>query len=809
MSKGAELDIKSTEVLLTGHNLQLVALALLLGVCALQIQPDLTTPVWSSSELLQFLPVCLLLFYRLTHRRVLLSFIIGYLWALLFAVLYLQHGLDDELVARDILIQGVVSGLSEVSDRSVRFNFEVSDYRFVEGKTETLVKRRMPTSLRLSWYYQNKRLQPGDRWQLLVRLKQPHGMQNPGGFDYEKWLYLQGVQATGYIRKSDKNTLLVSSAGSLSGLIDRSRQYLITLISKLPEQDFTGVLQALTVGNKSLITVDQWRVLRETGTSHLMAISGLHIGLVAGLVFGLVRRIVPAFVINTMSAPQLAAVFSLFSAFFYALLAGFTVPTQRAFVMLLVLMLAVLLKRPAFNLNTLALSLMAVLIVSPKAVLSAGFWLSYLAVLIIALVSSARVYGASNRVYNGLKNVRVQWLIALGLLPLSFILFQQGSVTSPVANMLVIPVVALVVVPLVLFASVLSVVSVSASLWVFGLASELLSWVWLLLEWLSLSQFSSLFRPQLPLLTVICGLMGVVLLLMPRGFPLRYAGLLLVAPMMFHQSVRPKQGEFWLSVLDVGQGLSVFIQTSDKTLLYDAGAKFSKVFDIGQRVIVPYFLYTDIQQVDRFIISHGDNDHAGGAESVLKEIRVVQVMQGEKVIDSKNVPQIPVSFCRSGDRWVWNGVHFEILHPGHEYKKSNNRSCVLKVWNKRHSVLLTGDIESGAESDMLMAVADKLPSDVIIVPHHGSNTSSSSRWLNKVNPRLAVISAGYKNRFKHPTSKVLSRYHEMEVMTLNTAIEGAIQLKFTLQQTAKPQKFLPAIVRQRKVDVHYWNHRFR
>lgn len=808
MSKGIERVKKPDEDLVTGHNLQFIALALLLGVCALQIQPDLTTPSWTSSELLQFLPVCLFLFYRLRPRRVLLSFFIGYLWALLFAVSYLQHGLDDELVSRDILIQGIVSGLSEVSDRSVRFNFEVSDYWLVEGETQTRVNRHMPTKLRLSWYYQNKSVQPGDRWQLLVRLKQPHGMQNPGGFDYEKWLYLQGIHATGYVRKSHKNTLLVSSSGSLTGLISRTRQYLITLISQLSEKNFTGVLQALTVGNKSLITLDQWRVLRETGTSHLMAISGLHIGLVAGLVFWGVRRMVPAFLINTLSAQQLAALCSIFAALFYALLAGFTVPTQRAFVMLLVLMLAILLKRPAFNLNTLALSLMAVLIVSPKAVLSAGFWLSYLAVLIIALVSSARVYGETSRVLNGYKAVRVQWLIALGMLPLSFILFQQGSIISPVANMLVIPVVALVVVPLVLFASALSAVSVSASLWVFALASDLLSWVWVLLEWLSLFEFSSLFRPQLPLLTVVLGLMGVVLLLMPRGFPLRYAGLVLIAPMMFHQSVRPKQGEFWLTVFDVGQGLSVFIQTSDKTLLYDAGAKFSETFDIGQRVIVPYFMYTDIQQLDRFIISHGDNDHAGGAESVLSAISVDQVMQGEKVVESNNFPQTLVYICRTGDRWQWNGVNFEILHPADEYTKPNNRSCVLKVWNEQYSVLLTGDIESKAESDMLMAVSEKLPSDVIVVPHHGSNTSSSGRWLEKVYPQLAIVSAGYKNRFKHPTSKVINRYQAMDTLVLNTAIEGAIQLKLTSQQVTTQYKPPPAITRQRKVDVHYWNHRF-
>jgi len=784
----------------TGSSLPGIALSFLAGVCFLQLQPDLYSPVWTSSVILMFFPLCLWLFYRLVRYRILFALLTGYLWALLFAHVYLQHNLPQQLVGQDVIVEGEVKGLPDYSDKSVRFNFEVSHYLSVNGEDNPLLKASLPSSLRLSWYYHKDEIHSGEHWRFQVRIKSPHGMQNPGGFDYEKWLYQQGIHATGYIRKSEENRKThIADWG-----MDLIRENLLRVLSKLPEPEYQGLLQALTIGHKSAINSQQWQVLRQTGTSHLMAISGLHIGLVAGLVFLMVRRFVPAFLCRHVSAPQVAALASLIVAGFYALLAGFSVPTQRAFIMLLVLMLAIFIKRPAFSLNTLSLALIAVLMINPVSVLSVGFWLSFLAVLIIALVSGSRVMGQQTKIKLWLQGVRIQWLIALGMLPLSLILFQQGSLVSPLANMIVIPLVGFFVVPLALLASLMSLFSMEYSLWLFTQANELLSFVWALLTWFAQFPHSSWQPSSIPVHYSVLALFGVVLLLMPKGFPLRYAGLILLLPMLLFQYPRPQQGAFWVDVLDVGQGLSVLVQTKDKALLYDSGAKFSQRFDIGQRVVVPYLNYIGLQQLDILMISHRDNDHAGGADSVMQLMNVQQLLAQDEVVKEKSRANRPDKACEAGQSWIWNGVNFEILHSDRNNKKSNNRSCVLKVWNEHYSLLLPGDIELKVEQNMLKHQAEKLTADVLLMPHHGSNTSSSKSWLEKLKPQLAIVSAAYKNRFGHPRARVIKRYHELGSRVLNTANSGMIQIKLP----ASPVAGIAEPLQHRKVSTHYWNHRF-
>jgi competence protein ComEC len=787
-------------------SLGVISLAMLLGVVWLHMQPVLQTahsmgPLWTDSQWLMLLPVCLLLFYYSPGYRIPLAFLSGYLWALLFAQLYLQHQLPSDWTGKDVLLEGVVIGLPDMGDASVRFDFQVSRYFEKNGSPCTISISTLPTRLRLSWYYHKDKIHTGQHWRLKVRLKPPHGMQNPGGFDYEKWLYQQGIHASGYVRKSSEN----QPAGDINYGVDRLRENLQTLISRMPDQQYTGLLQALTIGSKSLITSQQWQILRQTGTSHLMAISGLHIGLVAGLVFLMVRRIVPAYLCRISTAPQVAAVICLLAAGFYALLAGFTVSTQRAFIMLLVLMLAILIKRPAFSLNTLSLALIAVLLINPTSVLSVGFWLSFLAVLIISLVTSARVSGSTGKLNNWIQGVRIQWLIALGMLPLSVMLFQQGSLISPVANMIAIPLVGLIIVPLALFASLMSLFSTGLSLQLFNLISELLSLVWVILEYLASVPYGSWNHSSVPLLQLLLGLSGALLLLMPGGVPLRYTGVILILPMLLYRYPRPSEGDFWVDVIDVGQGLSVLVQTTDKTLLYDTGAKFSSRFDIGQRVVVPYLNYIGLNKLDVLMISHADNDHAGGANSIMQLMPVEQFISNANYLHENTPTAKSVTRCKAGSSWKWNGVNFEVLHPQKDYKKSNNRSCVLKIWNQQYSVLLTGDIEKKVERNMLSQISDKLPADVLIVPHHGSNTSSTQTWLKKVDPQLAIVSAGYKNRFGHPSEKVMIRYQQINSRLINTATAGMIQIK--LPSISGESIKEPRL--QRKVSTHYWNHRLR
>ena len=771
-----------------------IALAFLLGVCALQLQPDLQIPVWTQSELVALLPFVGLSFYFRPERRVLLALLLGYLWALMFAHGYLQYRLGNDLEGQEILIQGKVIGLVNQGGHATRFNFIIDAYK----SSARLNKQNMPRKIRLSWYRNEELISTGDHWQLLVKLKAPHGFSNPNLFDYEKWLYQQGIHATGYVRKSRTNQLLDRAASGLH--IDGLRQTLQRRISQLPDQSGASLIQALSIGHKSLIDPQQWQVLIDSGTSHLLAISGLHVGLVAGMVFFVTRKIIPSIFLAFLSAQQYAALASVFVAGMYTALAGFSVPTQRAFIMLLVVMLAVFLKRPVFSLNTLSLALLAVLVHDPVAVLGPGFWLSFCAVLLISLIVLSRRQNSSS----WFKTIKLQWLIALAMLPLSVLLFQQGSLISPLANTVMIPLVGLLVVPISLLASLLTFISIDLGIWLFSLAGWLLGLGWQVLLWLIDMPIATWQQPVVPTLFAVIALLGGVILLFPGGFPLRYAGGILLLPMLLYVPVKPDSSDFWVTVLDVGQGLSILIRTHDKALLYDAGSKMGKRFDIGQKVVVPYLRTIGVQHLDMLMISHADNDHAGGASAVLNQLNVRRLLAGGRLSDFPLPADSHPVACDAGEKWQWNGVLFEVLHPGDRYTKNNNNSCVLRVSNAQASILITGDIEKPAEIDMLKYTTGRISSDVLIVPHHGSNTSSTVSLIKAVSPQLAVVSAGYRNRFRHPTGKIESRYTELGIEVLNTAYEGAIQLEFSQNQQGDKIH----VKRQRKEQVHYWNHRF-
>lgn len=778
-----------------------LAVAFLAGVCVLQLQTDIEVFRWSTYLSLFLLLLCATVFLVAPRWRNVAVFMAGFLWALFFAQSYLDKQLPEAFIGQDILIEGVIKDLPDYGARSVRFNFEVSRYIALNDQPINESMASLPTRLRLSWYYNKGRLHSGEHWRIKVRLKPPHGMMNPGGFDYEKWLYQQSIHATGYIRKGSSNQRIERAGLSIASI----RESLLQQLSSLPDVRFQGLLKALTIGDKSTISAAQWQILQRTGTSHLMAISGLHIGLVATMVFFMMRWLVPGAICRYVSAPQVAAIVSIIAAGFYALLAGFSVPTQRAFIMLLVFMFAIIVKRPAFSLQTLAWALIGVLLVNPISVLSVGFWLSFTAVLIIIIVSSNRLKPPAGKFTGWLLGLRIQWLIALGMLPLSVVLFQQGSLVSPLANMLAIPLVGMIIVPLALLASLLNVVSAEASLWLFSQTSTILSLVWALLLWLADSPFASWQRSSVPLVISILAIMGALLLLLPKGIVIGYSGFILLLPIMLYQPPKPGLGEFWVDVLDVGQGLSVLVQTHNKTLLYDTGAKFSPRFDIGQRVIVPYLNYIGVSHLNYLLISHGDNDHAGGADAVMQMLDVEVLIAESEVFKQKSRLASRDKICEAGRRWEWDGVNFEILHPAGIYQKSNNRSCVLKISNANSGFLMAGDIERKAETQMLKLASTKIAADILLVPHHGSNTSSSPAWLEMINPQVAIVSAGYKNRFSHPTQKILQRYQQRGIEVINTAQAGMIQLKFG----AVNEKPAIQVKQQRKVSTHYWNHRVR
>jgi competence protein ComEC len=423
-------------------------------------------------------------------------------------------------------------------------------------------------------------------------------------------------------------------------------------------------------------------------------------------------------------------------------------------------------------------ALLAVLLLDPWAVMSAGFWLSFGAVAVILFVSSSRIKRSNWLVEWG----RVQWAVTLGLVPLLLALFQQISLVSPAANALAIPLVSLVVVPLSLLGALLPLdFLLLAAQWVMSLGL-------IFLAWLSALPVAVWEQHAPPGWAIALASAGVIWLLMPRGFPARWLGLIWFAPLFLVLPATPKSGELWVEVLDVGQGLAAVIRTQQHALLYDTGSHFGMESDAGSRIIVPYLRASGVRHLDGMIVSHDDNDHSGGALSVLQAFPVSwlasSLPESNPVIAATD-SSLP---CFSGQVWEWDGVRFEILHPTlGSYAlpiKDNNRSCVLKMTSPFGSILLTGDIEAQAETELLHRAKDKLPADILLVPHHGSLTSSTLEFIQAVKPNEAIFTAGYRNRFGHPREEVLERYRLQGVAAWRTDTQGALDVRFNRTGTS-------------------------
>lgn len=749
------------------------ALAWLLGILALQTFRELPDAVWVS-----WLPLILLLPLLKPTARVPAVLVGGFLWALLQAHWHFNHVLPEALAGKDMIVSGYVTSMPQQQDKALRFELLLD--------TDLIPARH----LRLGWYRHARASdalpRAGEHWQLKVKLKPPHGSANPGGFDYEMWLYQQGIEATGYVREDSANQRLAAAPGwSLNAL----RQHIAEAINS-DGRVYAGLLTALAVGDNSRIQAQQWDDLLLTGTNHLMSISGLHVSLVAGIVYWLILRLLPAWVLRRVAAQPLAAGCALIAAGLYAALAGFAVPTQRALVMLAVVLGAVVLRRPLQPVQALASALIVVLVIDPLAVLSPGFWFSFLAVAVIA-------YGYSGRIGRGnlwWRFGRVHWLIALALFPLSLFLFQQTSLVSPLANLVLVPWVSLVVVPLVLLGVLLLAVLPGVAQSLFNLADFCMQLVWPLLHGLAQWPLAKWVQPAPSLTAMLLAVCGVLLLLAPRGIPARWLGLVMLLPALTRPAPHPGPGEFRATILDVGQGLSVLVQTQQHLLVFDAGPKFGEDSDAGERMILPYLHHLGVTRLDKLMISNGDADHIGGAASLLAAMPIAE-LTGQ---DVDGLQHDHKTSCATGQSWQWDGVGFYVLHPDQAESRRNNYSCVLKVSNGHESLLIAADIEKRIEKRLLATQRASLRSDVLVVPHHGSNTSSTTDFIAAVQPEYALVSAGYLNRFGHPRPEVVARYLAAHSVVLNTAETGAIDLLFDDTPGLQP-------VLYRQVSRHYWN----
>lgn len=716
---------------------------------------------------------------------------LGFYWAAALAHIRLADALPPTAEGRDIRITGVVATLPQFDSRGVRFEFDVE--RVLTEDTN------VPRHIAITWWGSPPRedrlrsvpdLHAGERWQLTVRLRRPRGTANPNGFDYEAWLLERNIRAVGYVRPKTDNRRLTSMVHAPQYWIEAARAVLRERIQRaLPDEPYGGVLVALAVGDQRAIPPEQWQIFTRTGVNHLMSISGLHVTMVSGLVFALAYwlwRRNPRLTLE-LPAGKAALLFGLAAALGYTLLAGFAVPAQRTLYMLAVTAAALWFGMASRISVVLAAALFVVLLLDPWAVLAPGFWLSFGAVAVIMYVTVGRIVRA-----DWLRNwATVQWAVTLGLVPPLLVLFQQVSIVSPVANAVAIPIVSLIVVPLTLLG-----VAVPFDFPLHA-AHLVMSWCMLLLEWMSEAPMAVWQQHIPPPWTALAAVAGAAWLLLPRGFPARWLGAVAFLPLFFLTPPRLADGEAKLTVLDVGQGLAVVVQTRDHALLYDTGPAFSPGADSGTRTILPYLRASGIHALDGLIVSHDDIDHSGGATSVLHALPVEWLLTSLPDMDPLPLEAEEAMRCHSGQYWVWDGVQFEVLGPTREsYEdakiKDNDRSCVLRIATRGGNILLPADIERRAEHALLDQHRAELFADVLVAPHQGSKTSSTPEFVDQVHPRVVIFPVGYRNRFGHPHKEVVERYRAIGSRIYRTDRDGALTLIFTKEGGIRVEPFRAA-----------------
>ena len=754
---------------------------------------------------------------------------------------YLQTALPAVLEGQDLVVTGVVASMVQRSEAGLRFRFDV------ESASHQGQPVQLPARLYLSWYAgpvapaapvagmpAAGALTPGidlqrspadlaaaERWQLAVRLKAPHGGSNPHGFDYELWLGEQGLQATGYVRAGPRDAPAQRLALTWQHPVERLRQSVRDAVfERVADRKLAGVIAALVVGDQAAIERADWDVFRATGVAHLMSISGLHITLfawVAALVVGVLWRRSSRLCL-AIPASHAALLGGILLAGAYAVFSGWGVPAQRTILMLASVGLLRWLGKQWPWPWVWMLACTAVVAADPWALLQAGFWLSFVAVgLLFATdtgpsrpladpldaVAPTGTIGPLVKAGRYVRSMwREQWVMTTALAPLTLLLFGQVSLVGLAANVLAIPWVTLVVTPLAMAGALVP------SLW--ELAAYCIQGMTQVLSWFATWPLATISVPQAPLWAGAAGVLGGALLVFPSPWHLRLLALPLLMPVVFWQTPRPAPGQFELLVADVGQGNAVLVRTARHALVYDSGPRFSRESDAGQRVVVPLLRALDVK-VDTLVLSHRDSDHTGGAAAILAMQPAATLISS--IEDSHELQNLRrATRCAAGQRWSWDGVGFEFLHPVvDDYQaavKSNGMSCVLRISgsassrndNRQPTALLAGDIELAQENRLVADIAsrEKLRADVLLVPHHGSKTSSSAPFLDAVQARIALVQSGYRNRFGHPAAPVTARYQERGIRLYTSPRCGAA----TWQSNAPDQ-----VICEREKRLRYWHHR--
>jgi competence protein ComEC len=606
---------------------------------------------------------------------------------------------------------------------------------------------------------------PGQKWQLIVKLKEPRGFLNRGLFNYGDWLKRRGVLATGYIDVNKRNLLIDDNL--LSEPINKIRyQIQQELKSLINDSQNLGLIEALILGDKSGLSKSQKHLFQSTGTSHLIAISGLHIGLIF-IWFFFLARIVWSFSIRLCRIVP-AQIFGMWvglgTSIFYSLLADFAVSTQRAIIMLAVYVVT---RTIGFNLSArriLVLAFILVVVWQPLSIFDAGFWLSFTAVGFLIYCLSSRV-GHMHRIKSW---IYPQFMIVVALVPLTIYWFGSISLIAILANLIVIPLVGFIIVP----GAFISVVFGCFAINTFTLLSHCLTLLYYILSTLSMFNPSFAINNGFSYSALFIAMLGMILLFSPKGFRLRLLGVLMLCPLFFYQTSKPDNGVFRLYVLDVGQGLAAIIETKNHIVVYDTGPRFYSGSTAAEIVLVPFLKKMGISKVDILVISHSDLDHSGGLSEMLInfEVEKIYLSQINEELKDENVDR-----CDESILFEFDSVKFEFLNPLEMHNDSdNNLSCVLKASNHSKSVLLPGDIEKEAEKYLLEYHHGQIESSILVAPHHGSNSSSISQFILVVSPEYVVYAAGYMNHYHFPSLKVVERYRINDTIQLNTGNCGSI-----------------------------------
>lgn len=668
-------------------------------------------------------------------------------------------------VINNAILQGIIISIPNNNLNKAQFQFLATELNGHKVKAQIL----------LSCYQHCPTFAVGQAWQMVVKLKKPRNLANPGHFNYLSWLSARHINWTGYVK--------IGRSKLLNGLVKEQkllllRQKLALSLNQISSRDeVTGVIQALTLGITTKLNQTQWELFRHTGTTHLMVISGSHIGLIAGISYWLIKKLwsCSSRLCLYRPAAQIASIVAIIMALIYALLAGFAPPAQRALVACFFLLIRNFVNYRFTTWQTWRYALFAVLVYEPHVVLLPGFYLSFIAVAILLLINQRFAVSGYKKI------IILQIACLVGLMPLSCYWFSYGAVNGFIANLIAIPLVSFAIVPFALINLLLLQWSFLPKLTiVVNTAVEVLLHY---LHWVDLLEgvnfkvsFTHVLTPIVMMLVMLLFLLLPLKTILPSTIVLALSG-------FFPSYPRIKMGEARVDILDVSQGLAVVINTARHTMIYDTGVKFYQGGDMAKLAIIPFLNTLGIKTIDKVVISHPDLDHRGGLHSLESSYEIKELL-----VDNVSFYKRGKS-CHSYPAWQWDGVSFRFLTINQKVRSKNNASCVLQIENSQGRILLTGDIEKLAEDFLVRNYGKKLDSDILLVAHHGSKTSSSFNFINHVAPKYAIISSGFDNRYHFPHQKTKNTFHKFNIPLYNTAECGMVTTLLTQEKVTKPTCF--------------------